>query len=104
MSFNAVGTFGPGLGLARAAEQVRLTCVYREMRSSCAANGTYGDPGLCVTSPATRSRHPCFPTSLEEFGSPRPLLICCQFFPGPCEQASGDLVLAMLHVQCWVLP
>lgn len=77
------GTFGLSLGLASAAEQVRLTCVCRESCSSCAANGTYGDPGLCVMSPATHSRHSRFPTSLEEFGSPRPLLICCQFFPGP---------------------
>lgn len=61
MPFNAMGTFGSVLGSAHAVEQVRLTCVCRESRSSCAANGTYGDPGLCVTSPATRSRHPCFP-------------------------------------------
>lgn len=105
MLFNTIVTFGPGSGSACAAERVRLTCVCRETRSSCAANGTYGDPGLCVTSPATRSRHPRFPTSPEEFGSPRPHSSAVRFslvLAGGW--ASSDLALVVLRVQCWALP
>lgn len=66
------GRLSTHLGASSArGEVLHLTCFRRAPRSSCVPNGTYGKLGLCVTSPATHSGLPNFPTRLGEIWQPQ---------------------------------
>lgn len=66
------GRLSTRLGASSArGEVLHLTCFRRAPRSSCVPNGTYGKLGLCVTSPATHSGLPNFPTRLGEIWQPQ---------------------------------
>lgn len=68
--FNATGTFGSVLGSAHAAARVRLTCVCRESRSSCAANGTYGIWGSASCLLPLAAGIPTFPLLWRNLAAP----------------------------------